>query len=73
MKQVTMDWETYRQEKDQNEARGYRHGLAEARRIVVELLAGSSIEHLDIADDEQLYNLAQDLKPRIDAKKARAA
>lgn len=64
MKQITLDFETYEQERRESFAKGATQGVAEARRIFIELLAGAKIESLD-TDESFMIELAQDLEPRI--------
>lgn len=67
MKELTISYDVYKLELEIERHRGRKEGLAEGRRIAVELLAGASIENIsDISSDEALVEIAKDLKPRID-------
>lgn len=63
-KEITIDYQLYLQEQQSSKSIGYRAGVSEARRVFLELMAGTSLENLDI-DDDVLSRMAQDLEPRI--------
>lgn len=54
MKQITMDFETYKQEESHTFSRGYKKGFEESRRIVMYLLAGEPAEKLMADFDDEL-------------------
>lgn len=63
-KELTIDFSRYIEEHQDSQRKGFKDGVGEARRVFLELLAGASIEDLDV-DDEVLIKLARDLEPRI--------
>ena len=70
-KDIVLDFELYKKEINDAQALGRRDGIAEARRIFLELLAGSSMENLIDESDDDLRFLVEDLFDRVRLAKDR--
>lgn len=66
MKIIKMDWETYQIELRNQKQNGYKEGLADCRRLVLEIIAGATDDNLFFdASDDKLWSLLNDLRPRL--------
>ncbi|MBK7892813.1 MAG: hypothetical protein IPJ84_19060 [Bdellovibrionales bacterium] len=70
-KDIILDFELYKKEIKDAQALGRQDGIAEARRIFLELLAGASMESLIDESDEDLRFLVEDLFDRVRMAKER--
>lgn len=71
MKQIKMDWETYQRELRKERDSGRREGVGEARRLVLEIIAGASTESVlqpYDGDDMLMIELEADLRPRLNRR-----